>query len=550
MSGAARATTAALGAVVLLLVVVLLFAGAAQERNCAPSTASNAQSSASDAARTMPMAEGTYTLTSGFGMRWGTQHQGQDFAAAPKTPIYAVADGVVVRVGEASGFGIWVVIDHNIDGEIVSSVYGHMFADDIEVEQGQSVRIGQLIAGVGYNGQTVPAGPDGAHLHLEIWTGGGRFGGGTAIDPMPWLGAGSAPTTSVGSTDPAPSTTPGPSRSTVIEVGTAAGSELPAMPAAIGSERGLQVDTIRLARTIVQQFPQVREIGGQREDPLPDHPSGRAIDIMIPDPMSGQGKALGDRIADFVITNAAALRIDYLIWRQTYRSATGESNLMEDRGSVTANHFDHVHVTTLGGGYPDGTPIGPVTTDSTGAATATACGPALGDTDLDPGTVPEELRAWYQLGGTVCPQVSSSLLAAQGKQESGYRRGLTSSAGAQGLAQFLPGTATALASDGQPYVIDADGNGVASVWDDGDAIIGQARYMCDIADDVDAWISEGKVVAPNGATELYLAGYNAGEYAVLRSGGFPTGSADYETQTRPYVASILAMATQMSTTLS
>ncbi|MGS2811576.1 M23 family metallopeptidase [Nocardia sp. MW-W600-9] len=95
----------------------------------------------------MPMAEGSYTLTSGFGMRWGTNHQGQDFAAASKTPIYAVADGLVVRVGAASGFGIWVVIDHNIDGETVSSVYGHMFADDVRVEQGQNVRIGQLIAG-------------------------------------------------------------------------------------------------------------------------------------------------------------------------------------------------------------------------------------------------------------------------------------------------------------------------------------------------------------------------------------------------------------------
>ncbi len=549
MSGAARATTAALGAVVLLI-VLLIFAGVAQEQNCAPSTSSKGSSSASDGTRTMPMAEGTYTLTSGFGMRWGTTHQGQEFAAAPKTPIYAVADGVVVRVGAASGFGIWVVIDHNIDGEIVSSVYGHMFADDVEVEQGQSVGIGQLIAGVGYNGQTVPEGPDGAHLHLEIWTGGGRFGGGTAVDPMPWLQGGSAPTSPVGSTDVAPSTTPTLGGGTGIEAGAAAGAELAPMPASIGSERGLQVDTIRLARTIVQQFPQVREIGGQREDPLPDHPSGRAIDIMIPDPTSGQGKALGDRIADFVITNAAALRIDYLIWRQTYRSATGESNLMEDRGGTTANHMDHVHVTTLGGGYPDGTPIGPVTTDSARAATTTVCGPALGDTDLDHGTVPEELLAWYQLGGTVCPQITSPLLAAQGKQESGFRRGLTSPAGAQGLAQFLPGTATALATDGQPYVIDADGNGVASVWDDGDAIIGQARYMCGIADKVDTWISEGKVVAPNGPAELYLAGYNAGEHAVLHSGGFPTGSPDYEIQTRPYVANILATATQMTTTLS
>ncbi|MEU4710935.1 peptidoglycan DD-metalloendopeptidase family protein [Nocardia salmonicida] len=549
MSSAARVTVAVVGAVLMLL-GLLLFAGVVEEGGCAPSAMPSGAASATGDARTMPMADGTYTLTSGFGMRWGTQHQGQDFAAASKTPIYAVADGVVVRVGAASGFGIWVVIDHNIDGETVSSVYGHMFADDVRVEQGQNVRIGQLIAGVGYNGQTVPAGPDGAHLHLEIWTGGGRFGGGTAVDPMPWLQSGSATTSSVGSTESAPSMTPTPSVNTVIEAGTAVGAELAPMPAAIGSERGLQVDTIRVARTIVQRFAQVREIGGQREDSLPDHPSGRAIDIMVPDSTSGQGKALGDRIADFVLTNASTLRIDYLIWRQTYRSASGDSNVMEDRGRATANHMDHVHVTTLGGGYPDGTPIGPVATSPADAPTSTVCGPSAGDTDLAPGTVPAELAVWYRLGGTVCPQVGAPLLAAQGKQESGFQRGLTSSAGAQGLAQFLPGTATALASDGQPYVIDADGNGVASVWDDGDAIIGQARYLCDIADHVDTWIEQSKVVAPNGAVELYLASYNAGEYAVLRSGGFPTGSPDYEVQTRPYVASILAMATQMSTTMS
>ncbi|MEV4156851.1 M23 family metallopeptidase [Nocardia salmonicida] len=550
MSSAGRATVAVVGAVLMLL-GLLFFAGVVEEGGCAPSAVPSGAASATGDARTMPMAEGTYTLTSGFGMRWGTQHQGQDFAAASKTPIYAVADGLVVRVGAASGFGIWVVIDHNIDGETVSSVYGHMFADDVRVEQGQNVRIGQLIAGVGYNGQTVPAGPDGAHLHLEIWTEGGRFGGGTAIDPMPWLLQGNADqSTSVATSSAVSPPTTSVSDAPVAGAGAAAGSELPEMPASIGLERGLQVDSIRLARTIVQRFPQVQKIYGQREDPLPDHPSGRAIDIMIPDPTSGDGKALGDRIADFVFTNSVALRIDYLIWRQTYRAASGESNLMEDRGGATANHMDHVHVTTLGGGYPDASPIGSAATNPPGTSTASKCGSSAGEADLAPNTVPADLEPWYRLGGTVCPQISASLLAAQGKQESGYRRGLTSSAGAQGLAQFLPGTATALASDGQPYVIDADGNGVASVWDDGDAIIGQARYLCDIADDVDAWIEQGKVVAPNGAVELYLAGYNAGEYAVLRSGGFPTGSPDYEVQTRPYVASILAMATQMSTTMS
>ncbi|MEV6362162.1 M23 family metallopeptidase [Nocardia asteroides] len=529
-----------------MLIFTLLLIGAVEENGCAPSTGAGSGSQLSSGARTMPMAQGTYTLTSGFGMRWGTQHQGQDFAATPKTPIYAVADGVVVRAGAASGFGIWVVIDHNIDGQVVSSVYGHMFAADVLVGEGDTVSIGQQIAAVGYNGEVVPAGPDGAHLHLEIWTSGGRFGGGTAIDPMSWLqhSATSTGTTTPNSTLPS---TPPSWHDTAI-AGGSAGTELPALPAAIGTEAGMQVDTIRVARTIVARFPQVQTMYGQREDPLPDHPSGRAVDIMIPNPSSGKGKALGDQIADYLITNAAALRVDYIIWRQTYRAASGESNVMEDRGGDTANHMDHVHVTTLGGGYPDGTPIGAVATAPATGGTATRCGSNTGEADLPPGAVPADLEPWYRQGGTVCPQVSASLLAAQGKQESGFQRGLTSSSGAQGLAQFLPGTATGAASDGRPYVIDADGNGVASVWDDGDAIIGQARYMCDIATKIEGWIADGRVTGD--LTTLTLAGYNAGEGAVLRSGGFPTGSPDYEIQTRPYVASILATAAQMSTSMS
>ncbi|MFD5179430.1 peptidoglycan DD-metalloendopeptidase family protein [Nocardia sp. NPDC058379] len=500
---------------------------------CAATTGSGASARSAPGARTMPLAAGTYTLTSGFGPRWGEQHQGQDFAAEPKTPIYAVADGVVVRAGEATGFGFWVVIDHNIAGQVVSSVYGHMFPADVLVDEGDTVGIGQPIAAVGYNGQTVPTGPEGAHLHLEIWTGGGKFGG-TAVDPMAWLQA----------SDTSPSTTATPSTTPGRAVAESTGEELPALPASIGTEVGLQVDTIRVARSIAVEFPQIQTMYGQREDPLPDHPSGRAVDIMIPNPTSGDGKALGDRIADYLMTNAAPLRVDYIIWRQTYRSASGESNLMEDRGGDTANHMDHVHVTTLGGGYPDGAPIESAATNPTSAGT-TGCATSAGESDLAPGAVPADLEPWYRQGGTVCPQVSASLLAAQGKQESGFQRGLTSPSGAQGLAQFLPGTASALAADGRPYVIDADGNGTASVWDDGDSIIGQARYMCDIAAKIEGWIADGTVTGD--LTTLTLAGYNAGEGAVLRSGGFPTGSPDYEVHTRPYVANILAMAAQMST---
>jgi hypothetical protein len=48
-------------------------------------------------ARYHPLAEGTGTLSSGYGPRWGTHHNGQDYAAPLGTPIYAVADGVIVE---------------------------------------------------------------------------------------------------------------------------------------------------------------------------------------------------------------------------------------------------------------------------------------------------------------------------------------------------------------------------------------------------------------------------------------------------------------------
>ncbi|WP_328397155.1 peptidoglycan DD-metalloendopeptidase family protein [Nocardia sp. NBC_00416] len=156
------------------------------------------------------------------------------------------------------------------------------------------------------------------------------------------------------------------------------------------------------------------------------------------------------------------------------------------------------------------------------------------------GKVPPELEIWYRRAGSLCPEVTPSLLAAQGRQESGFRRGLTSPAGAQGLAQFLPGTAASTnPDDGQPYVIDADGNGTASVWDDGDAIVGQGRYMCAIAHKINGWIAEGRVSGDVAA--LTLAAYNAGEGAVLASGGMPNQVAAHYSETQPYVTNILAM---------
>ncbi|WP_018682756.1 peptidoglycan DD-metalloendopeptidase family protein [Actinokineospora enzanensis] len=114
------------------------------------------------------------TFTSGFGARWGVTHYGVDIANSIGTPIVAVADGVVIEAGPASGFGLWVRIQHP-DGTI--SVYGHM--NDFVVREGQQVKAGQLIAHIGNRGQST-----GPHLHFEIWDAAGR-----KMNPLPWLNA-------------------------------------------------------------------------------------------------------------------------------------------------------------------------------------------------------------------------------------------------------------------------------------------------------------------------------------------------------------------------
>lgn len=113
-------------------------------------------------------------LTSGFGARWGTFHYGIDLAAPMRTPEYAAADGVVLRAGAASGFGLAVYILHE-NGDV--TVYGHM--DEILVEPGQYVDAGETIALLGNRGQST-----GPHLHFEVHVGGIN---GEKIDPLPWL---------------------------------------------------------------------------------------------------------------------------------------------------------------------------------------------------------------------------------------------------------------------------------------------------------------------------------------------------------------------------
>ncbi|WP_245849387.1 M23 family metallopeptidase [Lentzea kentuckyensis] len=112
------------------------------------------------------------TFTSGFGARWGTSHNGVDIANAIGTPIVAAMDGTVIEAGPASGFGLWVRVQH-ADGTI--TVYGHM--NTIDVPQGAQVKAGQQIATIGNRGQST-----GPHLHFEVWINGSQ-----KINPVGWL---------------------------------------------------------------------------------------------------------------------------------------------------------------------------------------------------------------------------------------------------------------------------------------------------------------------------------------------------------------------------
>jgi hypothetical protein len=106
-----------------------------------------------------------------------------------------------------------------------------------------------------------------------------------------------------------------------------------------GVESGLVANAISVHRAVCALFPGVSSYGGWRGGGG-DHGSGRALDIMV-------STGLGDQIAAYLQAHAGELGVAELIWRQriwTAERAGDGWRWMEDRGSATANHYDHVHV--------------------------------------------------------------------------------------------------------------------------------------------------------------------------------------------------------------
>ena len=112
---------------------------------------------------------------------------------------------------------------------------------------------------------------------------------------------------------------------------------------------GLQPQTAAFKEEIANLFG-ITSFSGYRPGDSGDHGKGLAIDFMIP-----EGSELGDKIAEYAIQNMASRGISYIIWKQRFYapfdSKYGPANTwnpMPDRGSVTENHYDHVHVSMNG----------------------------------------------------------------------------------------------------------------------------------------------------------------------------------------------------------
>lgn len=138
--------------------------------------------------------------------------------------------------------------------------------------------------------------------------------------------------------------------------------------------------------------------------------------------------------------------------------------------------------------------------------------------------VPEEYKAVIMRAGSICPEVTPGIIAAQLQAESNFNPTATSPVGASGIAQFMPATWAGAGKDG-------DGDGVADILNPIDAIWSQGNYMCAKVSEVRAMKIGSNII------ELALAAYNAGSGNVQKYGGIPPFL-----ETQNYVRKIMASA--------
>ena len=111
------------------------------------------------------------------------------------------------------------------------------------------------------------------------------------------------------------------------------------------SNEGLRPQTIKFKEQVINELG-LTDIGGYRPGDPEDHGKGLAIDVMVP-----ESSEIGDRVAQYAIDHMQENGISYIIWKQRFYAPVNNIygpantwNEMPDRGSVTENHYDHVHV--------------------------------------------------------------------------------------------------------------------------------------------------------------------------------------------------------------
>jgi len=110
-------------------------------------------------------------------------------------------------------------------------------------------------------------------------------------------------------------------------------------------ENKLRETTIFIYRSVCPLFPAVNSYGGWRAGGMQFHKNGRALDIML---TPGKESALGHRIANYLIAHASLFKIDHIIFEQhIWTPSTPHWRKMADRGSLNANHYNHVHVAVV-----------------------------------------------------------------------------------------------------------------------------------------------------------------------------------------------------------
>lgn len=314
-----------------------------------------------------PLPAGTWVMTSPFGMRVHPitgerkMHTGTDFSAADGTAILAVADGTVTVAGMSGGYGGFVVIEHTIDGQTVATAYAHMWETGIHVHVGDRVQAGQHIGDVGSSGMST-----GPHLHFEVRPGGTR---GEAVDAAAWLTAHHA-------ADLTDAVAGGPAAG--CQTGSGYFSETGITPPVRNPDGSWSAESCSLpdptqpSRRGACVTPRTARIVSQIEamntghngiycwdahawNPTSDHPKGKACDMtfgMIGRFPSGEDKANGDRLAEWLVANADVWGVNYVIWdgrvwsseraSQGWRPYTGGG--IYNPADATGGHYDHIHL--------------------------------------------------------------------------------------------------------------------------------------------------------------------------------------------------------------